>query len=124
MDFLDPKARRRHTIRLYIGYGLMATLILIASAILVFQAYGFDLDRKTGEVIQNGLVFVDSAPDKANVFFNDELQKAKTNNRFALPSGDYTLKIQKDGYRDWHRTFSITGGAVERFSYPLLLPTK
>ncbi len=124
MDFLDPKAKRRHTIRLYIGYGLMATLILTASAILVFQAYGFDLDRKTGEVIQNGLVFVDSAPDKANVYFNDDLQKAKTNNRFSLPSGDYTLKIQKDGYRDWHRTFSISGGAVERFSYPLLLPTK
>lgn len=122
MDFLDPKAKRRHRIRLFIGYGLMGTLILTASAILVFQAYGFDLDRKTGEVIQNGLVFVDSAPDQANVFFNDQLQKDKTNNRFSLPSGDYNVKLQKDGYRNWERKFSLGGGEVERFSYPLLLP--
>ncbi len=84
MDFLDPKAKRRHKIRLFIGYGLMAAVILSTSAILVFQAYGFDVDRKTGEVIHNGLVFVDSAPDNASVRFNGQEQKQKTNNRFKL----------------------------------------
>ncbi|MGI9027599.1 MAG: PEGA domain-containing protein [Candidatus Saccharimonadales bacterium] len=122
MDFLDPKAKRRHKIRLFIGYGLMASVILVTSAILVFSAYGFDVDRKTGEVIQNGLVFVDSAPDAATVQFNDQEQRSRTNNRFSLPSGEYNLKIQKDGYRPWQRTFTLSGGGVERFTYPLLLP--
>lgn len=124
MDFLDPKATRRHRIRLFIGYGLMALVILTTSAILVFQAYGFDVDRKTGEVIHNGLVFVDSAPDDANVVFNDEMQKEKTNNRFSLPSGNYHVKVQKDGYREWQRNFDISGGEVERFTYPMLIPHK
>jgi hypothetical protein len=123
MDFLDPKAKRRHTIRLFIGYGLMGTLIGIITLILVFQAYGFDVDRKTGEVIQNGLVFVDSAPDKATVLFNNSEQKDKTNNRFALPSGPYDMRIRKAGYREWHRNFSLVGGEVERYNYPLLIPT-
>lgn len=123
MDFLDPKATRRHRIRLFIGYGLMATVILTTAAILVFQAYGFDVDRKTGEVIQNGLVFVDSAPDDATVVLNDQIQKEKTNSRFALPSGDYRLKVQKEGYRDWQRSFNLNGGEVERFHYPMLIPT-
>lgn len=124
MDFLDPKAKRNHTIRLFIGYALMAIVILTTSAILVFSAYGFDVNRKTGEVIQNGLVFVDSAPDDATVYFNKLEQREKTNNRFSLPSGQYNLEIKKEGYRDWSRNFAVNGGEVERFTYPLLLPTK
>ncbi len=123
MDFLDPKAKRHHKIRLFIGYGLMAAVILTTSAILVFSAYGFDVDRKTGEVIQNGLVFIDSAPDGATVRFNGQEQKDRTNNRFALPSGDYNVTIEKDGYRQWQRSFTLNGGEVERFNYPLLLPS-
>lgn len=124
MDFLDPKAKRRHVIRLIIGYGLMAVLVTIATIILVFSAYGFDVDRKTGEVIQNGLVFVDSAPDGATIHFNEQEQRDKTNNRFALPAGTYNIRINKDGYREWKRSFTLDGGAVERFTYPLLVPSQ
>lgn len=121
MDFLDPKAKRRHTITLIIGYGLMAVLIGIATFILVYSAYGFDVDRKTGQVIQNGLVFVDSAPDAATIRFNNDVQKDRTNSRFALPSGQYDLQIQKTEYREWRRKFELKGGAVERFTYPMLI---
>lgn len=121
MDFLDPKAKRRHTIRLFIGYGLMAILIGIASFIILFRAYGFDVDRQTGEVIQNGLVFVDSAPDGAAILFNGQEQRERTNNRFELPAGQYELKIRKDNYRDWQRNFALNGGEIERFTYPMLI---
>jgi hypothetical protein len=124
MDFLDPKAKKRHSIRLAIGYGLVATLIATATAILVYQAYGYDIDRKTGEVIQNGLVFVDSAPDKAKIILNGTLQNNQTNTRMALPAGKYDVQIQKDGYRSWQRSFELEGGTVERFTYPLLIPDK
>lgn len=121
MDFLDPEAKRRRGIRLMVGYVLTGILIITASIILVFQAYGFDVDRKTGEVIQNGLVFVDSAPDKAAIYINGRIHKDVTNTRFTLPEGKYDLTIKKDGYRDWHRTFNLRGGDIERFTYPMLI---
>ncbi len=121
MDFLDPKLKQKHKIRLFIGYALMAVLIFGTSAVLVFSAYGFDVDRKTGEVIQNSLVFVDSAPDGSTVSFNGNDQKDKTNSRFALPAGSYDLKLRKDSYRDWQRSFDLAGGEVERFTYPMMI---
>lgn len=124
MDFLDPQAKRRHRIRLAIGYGLVATLIATATAILVYRAYGFDVDRKTGEVYQNGLVYVDSAPDNADVFVNGDLHKDRTNTRMALPAGGYNIKLQKKGYRNWERGIELEGGSVERLTYPLLVPSE
>lgn len=124
MDFLDPIAKKRRAIRMMIGYVLMGILISIGTIILVFQTYGFYIDRKTGEVLQNGLVFVDSSPDKASIFLNGKQHQDRTNNRLTLLEGKYDLLIKKDGYRDWRRSFELLGGSVERFTYPLLLPTK
>ncbi len=68
------------------------------------------------------LVFADSAPDGASVYLNDAQYRDQTNTRAVLPEGHYDLLIRKDGYRDWRRSFELKGGAVERFTYPLLLP--
>lgn len=122
MDFLDYKAKKRRGARLMTGYILVFLMIVIASIILVFSAYGFDVDRKTGQVIQNGLLYVDSAPDGAEVYLNGSLSKDRTNARMTLPEGTYQLEIKKSGYRDWKRTFKLEGGAVERVTYPYLLP--
>lgn len=122
MDFLDPKKKRTRSIRLTIGNSLMGILVVIGTYILVSQAYGFDVDTKTGVVIQNGLVFVDSAPDGAKIFMNGEQQKSNTNTRLALPEGRYSVEIQKEGYRSWLRDFNLLGGTVERFTYPMLIP--
>lgn len=123
MDFLDPKARRNRSIRLLIGYALMAVLIFTASLILVYRTYGFDVDRKTGEVIQYGLVYTDSAPDKATIYVNGEPQKNLTNTRLSLQEGKYTMEIKKDGYRDWNKQLEVKGGEVIRLVYPMLIPT-
>src|SRR3990167_6869978 len=61
MDFLDPRKRRAHHIRLMIGYGLMAVAIVLTATILVYWAYGYGFNTKTGGVVENGLLFVDSA---------------------------------------------------------------
>lgn len=122
MDFLDPAKKRAYTIRLFIGYILMAILLAFASLILLFQAYGYDFDPKTGGVIQNGLVFVSSRPSGAAIFINDKQHNDKTDTRLNLPEGDYKIEIKADGYRDWQRSFYLEGGSIERLVYPLLIP--
>jgi len=121
MDFLDPKKRARHTIIILTGYVLIGVAILIATIILLYQAYGFGLNRN-GSVIQNGLLFFSSQPRPADIYINGKLSKSKTNTRLVLPSGLYNIKLDKVGYRPWQRTIDLAGGRVAHYDYPLLFP--
>jgi len=123
MDFLDPNKKRAHTIRLYIGYILMACALVLGSAILFFEARGFDLNRKTGEIIQNGLIFTGAHPEQASIYANGRFM-GKTNNRLTIPAGEYEFKFTRDGYRTWKRKFMLGGGEIERLDYIFLFPNK
>lgn len=122
MDFFDPQKQKRHAIRLAIGYALMGVMLVLATTVLLYHAYGFGLD-KNGRVIQNGLVFVSSRPEGATVYVNGKKYKDSTNTRMSLPSGQYVMELKRDGYHDWKRVLTVEGGSVERFDYPLLFPT-
>jgi hypothetical protein len=123
MEFLDPAQQTRHRIILWVGYVLVAIAIVIATLVLLYQAYGFGIG-KNGQVIQNGLVFFSSRPNPANITLNGKLNPNKTNARIALPSGIYHVQLQRDGYRPWQRTIEVEGGDVQHFDYPMLIPTK
>lgn len=121
MDYLDVKKEFRQHILLLVGYVLVAVAIVIATLVLVYQAYGFNIG-KNGTVIQNGLVFFSSQPNPANIYLNGHISSQKTNTRLILPSGIYGLKLTRNGYRDWTRTITVNGGAVAHFDYPFLIP--
>ena len=122
MDYLDSKKQFRDHIVLIAGYILIAIAITIATLILVEQAYGFGL-AKNGTVIQNGLVFFSSQPNPADIYINGVLNPNTTNARLFLPSGVYSVKLTRTGYRDWQRTITFDAGSVEHFDYPVLFPT-
>ncbi len=122
MDFLDPKKKRAHTRRLFIGYGLIAIAIALASLVLLFTSYGYDLDRKTGQVIQNGLVFVNANPEQATVYLNGK-NVAKTDARLTLPAATYDVELRREGYRTWKKTIKLEGSSIEQLVYPVLFPT-
>lgn len=123
MDFLDPKRSRAVVVRLWLGYVLLAIAIVLAAIVLLYQASGFGVSRE-GRVIQNGLLFVSSAPSGAAVYLNDKRQGSDTNSRITLQAGTYTMKLTRDGYRDWQRAVTVEGGDVERIDYPLLIPNQ
>lgn len=121
MDFLDPKKKRAHRIRLFIGYGLMAVALAMATLILVFASYGYDIDRANGGIIQNGLVIVDAHPEAANIEVNG-MNKGTTTNRLILPAGQYTVNLTRSGYRSWNHAVSLEGSSIEQLVYPFLFP--
>jgi len=123
MDFFDPEKQKQHAIRLAIGYALIGIVLVLATTILLYRAYGFGLDRN-GNVIQNGLVFVSSRPAGATLYLSGKKYKSATNTRANLPAGQYTMQLHRDGYLDWRRALTVEGGSVERFDYPMLFPTK
>jgi hypothetical protein len=121
MDFLNPKKKRSRELSLYLRHALMVIFVVAATYVLVHFAYGFKIDEKTGEIIRDGLVYIDSAPDGAQLNINGKYYD-DTNTRVSLPEGDYTIDISKDGYRTWRHSLHLEGGEVERIAYPTLFP--
>lgn len=123
MDFLDPSKKRTHTIRLFAGYFLVGTAIALASLVLLFQSFGYDVDRRTGKVIQNGLIFLSAHPESADIYLNGE-HKGTTDARLAVPAAQYSVELKREGYRPWKHVVNLEGGGIERLVYPILFPSK
>lgn len=121
MDFLDPKKKRAHTIRLFIGYVLVGIALLLAAVLLLFASLGYGIKRSTGELTQNGLLFVDAHPEAAQIKINGQ-ERGQTDGRFVLESGRYSLELNRDGYRSWKRDFTLDGGNIVRLVYAFLFP--
>ncbi|HVS78820.1 MAG TPA: PEGA domain-containing protein [Candidatus Saccharimonadales bacterium] len=124
MDFLDPKKRRAYHIRLVVGYILVGIVIGLATIIIVYGANGYGINTKTGQIVQNGLLFLDSNPTGAEVYLNGQDRHTTTSARLILPGGTYTLTLKKSGYRDWSNSFTLNGSSVARYVYPFLFPVK
>jgi hypothetical protein len=122
MDYLDPKKKREHKIRLLVGYSLFAVAIGFATLLLVYMANGYDVDRTTGQVIQNGLIYVNTRPGGADVYLNDQKQRGTTDARLVVPAGSYKIDMKRAGYRDWSRSILLEGGSLRRLTYPRLIP--
>lgn len=123
MDFLDPAKKRAHIRRLFIGYFLMGVAIILAATILLVLSNGYDLDRKTGKVIQNGLIFTGSAPESAGIYLNGKAN-GETDERITVPEGKYTVELRREGYETWKKTLQLKGGSIERLQYPRLFPSR
>lgn len=123
MDFLDPKKRRNHRIRLTVGYFLVAIVVLEISYLVFLMSTGLGIDRQTGRVIQNGLVYVSSHPVSADVYINGRLE-GNTSLKLTIPEGNYNFTIKSPGYRNWSSVINLAGGSVEQLTYPLLIPQK
>lgn len=120
MEFLNPEDKRARTIKLFIGYALIAVLIGLATMILVYLAQGYGYNPGKG-VSQNGLLFVDSKPVSADVYIDNQ-QKAKTDARLTLSEGTHLVGLKRDKYRDWSKTVNVSGGTVVYLLYPRLFP--
>ena len=122
MDYLDPIRLRRHQLLLRIGYALTAVGIAVACVILLWQAYGYNI--KNGQVIQDGMIFIASQPNPANIYINGVLNAATTNSRLTIPAGAYSFKLTLNGYRPWQHVIVNLGGQVVHYDYPFLFPIK
>jgi hypothetical protein len=122
MDYLDPQKQRAHVRRLFIGYVLMTIVVGLGTLILGFASSGYDIDKKTGSVIQNGMLFLNAAPESATISVDGVEIKDTTDARLVKPEGTYTIKLSRPGYRSWQQSITLLGGVVEHVTYPILIP--
>lgn len=123
MHRVNPKHRRAAALR-FVTYGVTMTLTVLTTVLLLYIALGYRFDGQNGRVVRSGLLLVDSNPEAASVFVNNELKDTAAPSRFVLAAGDYDLKLQKRGYRDWSKKVNVSISAVREVNYPLMIPTK
>jgi hypothetical protein len=123
MDFLDPKNKRSYNIRLFIGFTFTAMIIILGTTIMALIISGYSYNSKSGEVYQNGLMFINSSPVSAKIYLNHAYY-GMTNNRAELQSGSYRIDIYAPGYDTWTNIVNLLGGTVDELTYPLLIPSK
>lgn len=99
----------------------MAILVGMISILLLLQAYGYTYNFRTGNISQNGLLFVDAHPLPATLALNGE-NNGLTDKRLVLKEGEYDISLQRDGYHAWEHSIVMKGGVIERFLYPFLFP--
>ena len=114
--------KRRRTIKMFSNYFLVALVVTVLTGVIVLAASGYDIDRSTGQVIQNGILLVETEPRGANVTINGQMESAKTPARYPIPQGRYTVMVDKEGYRSWQSTVEIFGSRVNWIYYPRLVP--
>lgn len=123
MDFLDPVAKKKKTRRLFFGYGLVAILISLATYILVATAVGYEVFDLRGDIVRNGLLFLESEPVPATISVDGVLEDDKTGAKLVLNEGEYTITLNQTGYTSWTKKIVIEGGKVRFVKYPWLIPT-
>lgn len=122
MEFIDPAHKQKHKKRLAIGYVLLTILVALSTYMLVATAMGYQIFQKDGQVVQNGLIFLDSKPVNADIYINGKKESSKTDTRLALAEGDYEIILKSEGYKDWTRRITLYGGKVSFINYPRLFP--
>lgn len=105
-------------------YALLTFLVVAGTIILVLAGQGYDFDRSSGEIIQNGLLLVNSRPENAQLTINGQVESDLTPGRFPLPTGDYELSLSLEGYQPWSKKINVAPNSVEWVYYPLLIPSE
>ncbi len=86
--------------------------IVLVITIALARGYRFNFDERT--VTSTGILSVNSAPNAAKIFVNDEL-KGVTNTNVPLPPGNYSVRISKEGFTEWKKDVKLLGEIVLSF---------
>jgi hypothetical protein len=122
MHEINNVNRRNLAVKRFSNYLVIALVVGVLAAVIVLAAAGYDIDRSTGQVIQNGILLIETDPEGAKVTINDFTEGAQTPARYPIPAGEYNLMVEKEGYRPWQSPVEVIGSQVSWIYYPKLVP--
>jgi filamentous hemagglutinin family protein len=100
-----PKANR-------VIVNLFAFIFLVGGSVAAIQyAKGYRPNLKEGLLQGSGLLSITSYPKSARVMIDDKLTTV-TDDKLYLTPGNYTVKIEKDGFHPWTKTVPLKSELV------------
>lgn len=94
---------------------LLTIVVMIGgTAIGVFLVQGNTYDPETGTILEKGVLSVNSAPNGAAIYINDRLQNATNTSIPFLSTGDYKVRLTKEGYIPWEKEVQLNNETVTK----------
>ena len=84
----------------------------LAGPAIIFMAQGYSYDFKGNRLVPSGTLVVTTQPRGAAVQLGDNNLGATPQTQRFLHAGEYSLLIEKNGYRQWKKRVNITPGQV------------
>lgn len=98
---------------------VIALFILVMLAGCVQKEKGSETEQQEEQIVDSGILFVDSSPSSAQVYVNGELKGDTPLSLYNLPVGFYNVAVKKDGYRDFEKTIAVKVGRTEEIDAEL-----
>lgn len=107
----------------------LVAVFFVATPLLVGYALGYRYNSIRGVFVFAGSVTIKSNPEQVSIEVNGEPSSTKQkisffNNSYhidGLRPGEYTIRVFKEGYSDWKKTFQVQSGISTEF-WNVLLP--
>jgi len=92
---------------------ILIAAFLTATPLVLFFSFGYSYDFENHALLKTGAITVNTQPRGAVVTFDGKILDSTTplHVKHLLP-GQYTIKIQKDGYRDWEDVITVESRQV------------
>lgn len=100
-----PRYRAQNAVYI-ISIGAFLTFAVVT----LLYALGYSINLKSGIVVKNGLLVLNSTPSNAFITIDNELRTERTNARFKLTPGSYQLKIDRPGTQAWEKRLDLSSG--------------
>ncbi len=118
---IDFSSKRAKLAIRFFTYGVMTVASVVLTALLVFVALGYRLDRNFS-FSQGGLVQFRSFPQNAEVSLDGKKQGYRTPNKANVQAGQHTVEMTLDGYRPWSKTADLAAGQLLWLNYARFIP--
>jgi hypothetical protein len=115
-------SKRRQRLKLIGIYTLMTLGVALLVTFLVFIMLGYRFNRDTSSIEQGGLVQFASRPTDASVTIGKAKLGDLTPSKITVNAGNYTVRMNKNGYREWSKNVDVRSGEVLWLNYSQLVP--
>lgn len=98
---------------------IIALFILVMLVSCTQKERESETEQQEGQIVDSGILFVDSSPSSAQVYVNGELKGDTPLSLYNLPVGFYNVAVKKVGYRDFEKTIAVKVGRTEEINAEL-----
>ncbi|MBI2464451.1 hypothetical protein HYV57_05845 [Candidatus Peregrinibacteria bacterium] len=103
-------------------YCIVVVIFSVTAFSMILVANGYQYDFSQREVVQTGLLSVQSSLKVQKIVLDDKVLVADFPFQESLLSGMHTLRLEHSAFYPWKKSFSLQKGFVAAFDHPVFIP--